>query len=232
MKTYWLKIAGLVALTLVVIIAANFFGSADTKPVAETKPIAKSGNTRHFQQEDRLDSQAQLPEPPRRWLDTAERKRLNPPPRLYQLPSFRNEGGKFTAGSLKRHPVINGKTSRLYPNSTQPNNETIELLRELRARHNRQHVATGKEMPLRYLDSLKTKGAVEQVKPELPEGAGLKLSEEQMRKIRERALLHIIEQYRNNLEDKKIRELLLERLKPHQKQRKVAAKEKKEAPSK
>lgn len=117
------------------------------------------------------------------------------------------------------------------PGKPPSNRVIIELLRELRARHNRQHVATGKEMHLRYLDSLKTKGTVEQAKPGLPD-AELRLSEEQKRKIRERALLHIIEQYRNNLEDKKIRELLLERLKPHQKQRKAAAKEKKETPSK
>ena len=88
MNRFWLKISGIAAaaLVLVTVIAINFFGSAKTRPIIETKQIAESKDTRHLQQEDRPDLQAQPKMPhydrdmSRRYPDIALRK----PPELGQ----------------------------------------------------------------------------------------------------------------------------------------------------
>ena len=93
------------------------------------------------------------------------------------------------------------------------------------------NVAAGREIILQYINSLKTGKSDEQVKPELPEGVVLELTDEQIEQMHEEVILAILEQYKDNPEQaEQLKEFLVERLEYHRKLRNTA--KEKEAASK
>jgi hypothetical protein len=70
-----------------------------------------------------------------------------------------------------------------------------------------------------FLLTLKSKKPVERSMPSLPEGAELKIPEEQLKQMNETALLHLLDEYKDRPEQaEQIKKILLERLEHFNKQ--------------
>lgn len=256
MNRFWLKIYAVVVFVVVLltVIAINFFRSPETKPTAETKPIAESKETRRIPKQDSRDLQTQ-PKMPSYDRDMSERypdiARSKPPQLGQKQPHFTDEeiDAQYPVSlqsqkardllrnrekwGLKRYRLTDKGIRRQYPGVADSKKAGEQFAGPSQWGSTQDIALPPKKMGLQYPQDLQTKRSVERVRPEVPKGAELKLSEEQIEEIYERHLQYIIEQYKDNPKQaEEVRKLLLERLKKHREKRAAAAKEKKETPSK
>jgi len=222
MNRFRLKITGAVVLTLAAIAGVYTFWPAKTKPVAESK------DARHLQKEEKRPSQARPKTDHHDGLylkDPQVRKFRSEPPKWSRKQNYftdietdfqykpSRQLSKVPGRYYKRYPGVSGSEPLAEPPQWQPEELDIK----------------GRERTLERLRSLRAKKPVERVRPELPEGAELKISEEQMQKMHESVLLHLLEEYKDSPEQaEQIRKILLERLKHLQEEREAAAKENKQ----
>lgn len=215
MNRFRLKITEAVVLTLAAIAGVYVFWPA------KTKPITKSGDTRHSQKKEKRALQAR-PKITRRegvYLEGAQaRKFRSRPPEWNQkqshfadaetVPQFSDnlqtrQQSKSPGRYYERHPGIAGSEKVGEPPIWQPERFNVED----RARS------------LEFPKSIRPKRPIERSMPGPPEGAELKIPQEQLKQMNETALLHILEEYKDNPEQaEQVRKILLERLEHFNKQ--------------
>jgi hypothetical protein len=215
MNRFGLKITGIVVLTLAAIAGVYTFWPA------KAKPITKSNDTKQLQQDvknspkiaryERVSQEdapvvsaeelaSELPQPgqqqkvfidPRTGRSYPEQT-PKPPPQLFETPGPHHEQYAMNAKKADS-PYLNAadteKTGELPPEQTNRAGST------------------------EFLNSLKSKKPAERSVPNPPEGAELKIPEEQLRQMNETALLHILDEYKDRPDQaEQIRKIMLERL--------------------
>lgn len=223
MSKFWLKITVFAVLVIGMAVGAYVLWPAETKPIPES-----------------IDKRLQL---------KVEKGKLKPSADITQIPTAEPGQGyyypdekiavKFPDNlqpgkevTLPRNPppwskeqptLADRRIRPQYPNGTEAEKAGQQWEQKRDAIYKREILSW-------YLNSLRTKELDEQVKPDVPEGAELKLTDEQIEQMHEEAIEAVLEQYKDNPEQaEQVKEFLLERLKYHRKMRN-AAKEK-EAPS-
>ncbi len=204
---------------------------------AETKPIAEPKDTRHLQKEEKraLQTESKIARYDGVYLKEAQARKIqSKPPEWDQKQNYFTDTetdfqykpsrqlSKAPGRYYKQYGITAKKTDSPYL-SAAGSEKTGEPPQWRTEQFNSKDRTRSLEL---LLKSLKSKKPVERVRPEPPEGAELKISEEQMQKMHESVLLHLLEEYKDNPEQaKQIRKILLERLKHHQKKREATAKE-------
>ncbi|MFZ0033740.1 MAG: hypothetical protein WAK60_01960 [Sedimentisphaerales bacterium] len=231
MNSFRLKITGAVVLTLVATIGIYVLCPP------KTKPIAKFKDTKHLQKDEK-----HVPK-------IARHDGMYP--KNSQARKFHGEPPKL---SQKQNYFSDTETGLRYPDKLQARSGDQQLYKVPGRYYNRNrynaidvpHLGIADSEPLseplqwqpeqsnirneaknlEFLESLKLRKPVERRGLGPPEGAELKISEEQMKKMNEAALLHILEEYKDNPKQaEQIEKILLERLKHFQEQSNAADKE-------
>ncbi|MBN1545813.1 MAG: hypothetical protein JW902_04055 [Syntrophaceae bacterium] len=219
-----LKITGAVVLTLVAIAGVYVFWPTKTKPIAELK------DAKHLQKKEKAPLQAHP--------KTARRDKIYPKDSQFRKPKSRPPEWNQKQSSF----TDTGKASPRYADSLQPPKSSRQLS-GMRGRYYARYPGIagrgkmgepvvgppqwqperfnveGRDRMLEFPMSIRPERPTERSMPGLPEGAELKIPQEQLKKMNEAVLLHILEEYKDNPEQaEQIKKILLERLEHFNKQ--------------
>lgn len=216
------KITAAVVLTLAVIAGVYTFWYTRTKPVAKSQDIKNLQEKEEPAPKMARSDEVYLKGP------QARKSRSGPPKLNQKQSSFADtEPNLKYADSLQAQKhgqqLFEGQYYRRHPGIADSEKVSESLVEPPQGQPEQFDT---RARSVQHLSRLKSKKPVEQHRAELPEGDELKISEEQMRKMHENFLLHLLEEYKDNPEQaEQIREILLERFEYLQQQRAAANKE-------
>lgn len=223
MNKLWLKIIGIAVLVIVVATAAYIFWPAESRDAGKAQQGERLGLEAH---KDIAESG-----PPAGAEDEYyyEAKRIP-----VEYPGSTQPGQKEYVSRDRprlrqgRHNVAR-RTPSQYPVAAESKEEAEKLMEQWELQR-KQEAAAEQQRNVEQVQAIIASQIIERVRPELPEGAEIELTDEEIEQIHQEAIETVLEQYKDNPEQaEELKKILLERLEHFRKLRDTA--KEKEPPS-